>query len=194
LKVDVKPQKITGAWEQGYSLDRHTLSSTMTGYNEYGHPEFDTKRSPIGELVYRLKYKSDSKAIEPIVQTVKDFLRGWDIHPNLLVAVPPSNVARRNQPVIEIARRLSQITGLQLGEQCVKKVKKTSQLKDGADFDEKVEVLKDAFEISEDVAGKKILIFDDLYDSGATMNTIAEGLWKKGARSVYALTLTRTRG
>ena len=194
MKVDVKPQKITGAWEQGYSLDRHTVSSTMTGYNEYGHPEFDTKRSPIGELVYRLKYKSDSKAIEPIVQTVKDFLSGWDIHPNLLVPVPPSNVARRNQPVIEIARRLSQITGLQLGEQCVKKVKKTSQLKDGADFDEKVEVLKDAFEISEDVAGKKILIFDDLYDSGATMNTIAEGLWKKGARSVYALTLTRTRG
>lgn len=194
MRVDINPQKIGGAWEQGYSLDRHTVSSTMTGYNEYGHPEFDTKRSPIGELVYRLKYKSDSKAIEPIVQTVKDFLSGWDIHPNLLVPVPPSNVARRNQPVIEIARRLSKITGLQLGEQCVKKVKKTSQLKDGADFDEKVEVLKDAFEISEDVAGKKILIFDDLYDSGATMNTIAEGLWKKGARAVYALTLTRTRG
>ena len=195
MGIEIKPQKVSGAWNEGYTLDRHTLSSVMTGYNAYGHPEFDTKRSPIGELVYRLKYKSDSESIEPLAQTAKEFLDTWDIHPDLVVPVPPSNVMRRNQPVIEIARRFSALSKLKLCESCLTKVKSTAQLKDKTDLVEKLEELKNAFEVSaKDVAGKRVLIFDDLYDSGATMNTIAKELVKAGAHAVYVLALTRTRG
>ena len=195
LGVDIRPQRITGAWDDGYSLDRHTISSTMTGYNAFGHPEFDTKRSPLGELIYRLKYKSDLNVIGTIVETVAEFMDDWDVHPQLLIPVPPSNTARRNQPVIEIARRLSNSIGLELCEDCVRKVKTTTQLKDGVDFSEKMGALAGAFAISsQKVAGKAILIFDDLYDSGATMNTIVAGLKRARACTTYALTLTRTRG
>jgi len=42
--------------------------------------------------------------------------------------------------------------------------------------------------------GKTILLFDDLYSSGATMNAIATALRDDGlAADVYALTVTRTR-
>jgi len=67
--LEIQPREIKGSWDAGYVLDRHTISSTMIGYNEFGHPEFDTQRSQIGELVYRLKYKGDKSAIPLIVET-----------------------------------------------------------------------------------------------------------------------------
>jgi len=54
--VEINPKIITGCWTEGFALDFHTLSSEFIGDDEYGHPQFDTKRSEIGELLYRLKY------------------------------------------------------------------------------------------------------------------------------------------
>jgi hypothetical protein len=36
-------------------LAYHTISSTCIGYNEFGRPIFDTQRSLLGELLFRLK-------------------------------------------------------------------------------------------------------------------------------------------
>jgi len=45
-----------------------------------------------------------------------------------------------------------------------------------------------------EVEGRNILLFDDLYQSGATLNAITQSLKDKGkAKEVYALTLTITR-
>jgi hypothetical protein len=42
--------------------------------------------------------------------------------------------------------------------------------------------------------GKKILLFDDLFRSGSTMNAITDVLMNQGkSASVYALTITKTR-
>jgi competence protein ComFC len=44
------------------------------------------------------------------------------------------------------------------------------------------------------VAGRKVLLFDDLYRSGATMSSIAAALHDQGGSGdVFALTVTRTR-
>ena len=48
-------RKILGKWKEGFSLDLHTLSSVFIGDDEFGHPRFDTRRSEIGELLYKLK-------------------------------------------------------------------------------------------------------------------------------------------
>jgi competence protein ComFC len=104
--LEIHPTEIKGSWDTGYVLDRHTISSTMIGYNEFGHPEFDTQRSPLGELVYRLKYKGDNNAISPIVEAVVRFLRGQAIQAEVIVPMPPSK-QRVYQPVNEIASELS---------------------------------------------------------------------------------------
>ena len=52
----------------GYALDFQTTSSTFIGYNVFGHPEFDTKRPPVGELLYQLKNRGDATAIGPLAQ------------------------------------------------------------------------------------------------------------------------------
>ena len=88
--MEIHPKEIKGSWDQGYVLDVHTISSTMIGYNEFGHPEFDTVRSQLGELVYRLKYKSEKTVIAPVIEAVSAFVSDWGIHPDAIVPVPPS--------------------------------------------------------------------------------------------------------
>jgi hypothetical protein len=51
------PRKIAGPWTEGFTLDWHIESSVPTGgLTPGGHPEFNTKRTELGELVYQLKY------------------------------------------------------------------------------------------------------------------------------------------
>ena len=57
---------------------------------------------------------------------------------------------------------------------------------------QRTEILKDAFSVSQHrTNGKRLLLIDDLYRSGATVSAIAQLLTGAGAaRAVYLLTLT----
>jgi len=74
-------------------------------------------------------------------------------------------------------------------------VKSTAQLKDVFDFQKRAQLLADAFSVDkEKTKGRRLLLFDDLYRSGATASAIARLLIGQGdASAVYLLTLTRTR-
>jgi hypothetical protein len=63
VNVGINPQKIKGYWSEEYALDLHTTGSTLLGYDAFGNPQFDTSRIPLGELLYQLKYRSDSKRL-----------------------------------------------------------------------------------------------------------------------------------
>lgn len=92
----ISPKKIAGKWTSGYALDIHTISSTHLGLNEYGHDVFDTKRSELGELLYRLKYNSDKSAATEIVEAAFKFVKPSVNKFDLIVPVPPS--AARHPP------------------------------------------------------------------------------------------------
>jgi predicted amidophosphoribosyltransferase len=195
IPVKINPRKLRGPWTDGFALDVHTTGSTFLGYNAYGHPEFDTARSPLGDLVYRLKNRGDRSAIEPIVETVVAFLKTWQLKVDAIVPVPPSNTARKSQPVMELATVISERTGIPLCAACVSKVKSTAQLKDIFERPKRDEILADAFAVDRgQTKGKRLLVFDDLYRSGATAGAISKLLAGEGAASsVYLLTLTQTR-
>jgi competence protein ComFC len=195
VPVKINPHKLRGPWSDGYALDVHTTSSTMIGHNAFGHPVFDTTRSALGELLYKLKNRGDEAVVPEIVDTAATFVKGWGWRIDAIVPVPPSNTVRKRQPVIAIANALSEMLGLPVCEGCVTKVKSTAQLKDVFDFAKRTEILSGAFTV--DVAktqGKRLLLIDDLYRSGATVSAIAQLLMTTGAASaVYLLTLTQTR-
>jgi predicted amidophosphoribosyltransferase len=167
------------------------LSSTFIGYDQNGHPRFDSVRSPVGELLYKLKYQHDQTAVDQLAEAAEGFLKSWKPPIDAIVPVPPS-LARRNQPVIAVATALAERMQIPLWASCLAKVKQTPQLKDIVEYDKRTEALKDAFSVApEQTTGKKLLLFDDLFGSGATVSHIVEVLKKQGgANAVYLLTLT----
>lgn len=192
--VNIRPMKIPGRRRQGYVLDYHTSSSTFLGHDEMGNPKFETERTEIGELLYRLKYRSDKTVVPAIAQAAASFVRRWSPPVNILVPVPPSR-ARPYQPVIDLAGKLSTELGIRLLTNTLRKLKATEELKDVYEFHKRSKLLEGAFDIGRrDVEGQALLVFDDLFRSGATMNAITNLLYRDGnAADVYALALTRTR-
>lgn len=192
--IEISTKKLRGQWDEGYALDFHTLSSTYVGDDEYGHPQFVTTRSAIGELLYRLKYGQDQSVVEAIVTTTRSFLqaRSWPM--DLIIPVPPSRY-RKFQPVVALAQRLAEVLNVAFGGGCVAKVRNIPELKNVFDFDKRTQLLTSAFQVDRSlVAGKCVLLFDDLYRSGATMNAVSSELKRSGkAARVYALALTMTR-
>jgi predicted amidophosphoribosyltransferase len=108
-----------------------------------------------------------------------------------IVPVPPSN-ARKIQPVDVVAQALAAKLNVPVCSECLTKVKQTPQLKDINEYNKRAEALTDAFTAApEHTAGKRLLLFDDLYGSGATVGHIVEVLRNQGqAKAVYLLTLT----
>jgi len=192
--IEIHPREIKGSWDQGYVLDVHTISSTMIGHNEFGHPEFDTVRSELGELVYRLKYRADKGVIPSIVEATVRFVNTWGIHPDTVVPMPPSKVQRAFQPVVDVASELAKSLGIALDTTSLEKTKITPQMKDVGDFAARVGALEAVLGCGKDLAGRQVLLIDDLFQSGASMNVAARTLKQQGlVKSVYALALTRTR-
>jgi predicted amidophosphoribosyltransferase len=191
--VKTKPMKLSPTpWVEGYVLDYHTISSTPTGDPYY---RFDTKRTELGELLFRLKYRSGGTAVlADIVDTAEQFVRKWKSPTDCVVPAPPS-LTRKTQPAVEVARELAARLGLPLCENAVVKVKETPQMKNIDDWSERQAVLAEAIQAGHgDVKGKSVLLIDDLIESGSTLRRTAEVLLKDaGARAVYALVLTRTK-
>jgi predicted amidophosphoribosyltransferase len=192
--AECSPSGIRGRWNLGYVLDFHTASSTFLGHDEFGHAQFDTVRTPVGELLYRLKNKGDVTVVDELAETAAALLRKWPTGAQVLVPVPPSNPNRLHQPVALVGRRLAELLEVPYDDGVVVKAKATPQLKDVYDFDKRNEILKGAFALRNSVEGKVVLLFDDLYRSGATMNAISELLYEQGnVKEVCVLALTKTR-
>ena len=191
--VPYQARRIIGNWREGFALDIHTVSSLPIGYNEYGHMQFDTTRSLIGELLYKLKTKRDTSVVDEIADTASAFLGRWNQPIDIIVPVPPSN-QRSVQPVSLIADALSTRLGKPVAD-CVAKTREARQLKNVFDLDERLRLLDGLYTVAAGaVEGRRVLLFDDLYRSGATMNAISEVLQQRGrAADVVALAITRTR-
>ncbi len=105
--VSIRPVKIPGRWREGYALDFHVVSSTFLGHDEYGHAQFDNKHSEIGELLYRLKYKSDQSVVPELAEAAAAFVADWKPGADAIVPVPPSR-ARTVQPVLILGEAIAQ--------------------------------------------------------------------------------------
>ena len=193
--MTTNPIEVQGAWSRGWTLDKHTTSSTFLGYNEYGHAQYDTTRSRLGELLFQLKYRGQDTVVQ-VAEVMSEFFGN---KPNtlgridLVVPVPPST-PRQVQPVVQVAIAIAKKLGKSFSANAVQKTKDTPGLKDVHDPEERRELLDGAFEINRDqVKGNGILPIDDLYRSGATANAVTVALFAAGASRVYFLAATRTR-
>lgn len=185
-------KNISGCWKAGWALDVHTISSTP---NSDG--TFNNDRTPIGEAVYRLKYKQDLSQIDFLVQVLVDFLKTRIVLPyiDVIIATPPSQ-NRNFQPVFEIASKVAYQLAKPIDFDFVLKIKPTTQLKSITDVNERQQIISGAFAVSDQnkYRNKKVLIIDDLYRSGTTLNEMTRVLYEQAnVNNVYVVTLTYTR-
>jgi competence protein ComFC len=143
---EIKPRRLHGgSWTDAYALHVHMLSSTFVDYDEQGRARFDSVRSPVGELLYALKYRNDQTAIAPLVRAAEEFINDiWRISVDAIVPVPPSKI-RAFQPVQILAKALANRLKIPLCDGCLRKVKETPQLKDITDYNKRRDALSDAF-------------------------------------------------
>src|SRR6185437_12730278 len=187
------PRAIMGPWKAGFTLDEHTVSSEFLGYNEQGHAQYETVRSEIGELLYQLKYQSDSSPVEHLSQVAADFISRKRLPVDIVVPLPPSK-QRRVQPVALIAESVARRLDIAYDSKALRKVRETPELKSMTELNDRKAALAGAFSaVGERLEGKSVLLLDDLYRSGASMEEAARAIRASGAKSVYALALTRTR-
>lgn len=186
--------KLEGPWKEGYAFDIHTISSTYTGDNQYGHPTFDTKRSPMGQCLYELKYGQHLPVLEKIKalitadKSLETFVKKID----LIVPVPPSNNYRLIQPVRVCAEKLSDIYKKGIDFTILSSTNK-DELK-STPTDQKYDKIKKGINVVETLEKtKKILVFDDVFDSGSTLTAITNAFNEKGYKNIYIFTLTKTR-
>ena len=188
----INPQRIDGPWQEGYALDQHSLKSEYIGDNEFGHPQFNTTRSEIGELLFKLKYRNDHTVIDQIADAAATFLREWKPDVDLLIPITPSKV-RAKQPVFLLGAEIAKRLKIQFSTDIVTRREALPELKN-ISRDERTRILKGAHDIQKDaVRRRKVLLFDDLFQTGSTMNAICEALLDAGGGKVFALTLTRTQ-
>lgn len=188
------PTKIPGRWRDGFALDYHTTSSTYLGEDEYGHAVFDTRRSELGELLYRLKYKSDQGVLIELADTVAGFVHGWPIRTDALIPVPSTRY-RAIQPVISVGKLVAERMRMAFLPGVLARTRETPELKNVYDYHTRTELLAGLHSVAPGgLEGRRVLLFDDLYRSGATMNAVTEVLYEQGrAGDVFALAITRTR-
>ena len=192
--MNTNPRPITGPWDEGFTLDVHTVSAEYLGDDLNGHPQFDTTRSEIGEALFRLKYRGERDASATLANVAAEFVRLRGFAVDVVVPVPPSRV-RSFQPLAAIASRLAANLGAGYDPKSLRKIRDTPELKSMADVAEREAALSGAFEVrGSALTGKHVLLFDDLYRSGASMREAARTLRTQGsAASLRALALTRTR-
>ena len=145
MTATMNARRIVGKWVSGYALDIHTISSTYMGINESGHDVFDTKRSELGELLYRMKYSEDRSVASEIVEVAVAFLQRSRNKFDVIVPVPPSG-NRRVQPVLILANGIGEALDLPVSE-CVSTTRPATQLKGVMDPEKRRELLEGLYTV-----------------------------------------------
>ena len=122
-------------------------------------------------------------------------LRSWQ--PDALIPVPlhKSRMRKRgfNQAAL-VAERMGERLGIPVEEKLLIRVKKTSPQKELNDSARR-ENLKNAFQLcGNDVKLKRVVLIDDIYTTGSTLDAAAAALLAAGVEKVYFLSICIGRG
>ena len=98
-----------------------------------------------------------------------------------------------NQAAV-LSKILARQTKINLDEQSLVRRLDTPMHRVGMDEKARIKSVKDAFEVKRPklIAGKTIVLVDDVFTSGATVSNCAETLKRSGAKAVFVLTLAKT--
>jgi ATP-dependent DNA helicase RecQ len=150
--------------------------------------------SGVGESIHRSKYGRGGDFPDFLLtQVVKAFRSKFGREKfDIILFVPPTE---SGDLVKNFATKLSQVLQIPLSLG-LKKIRLTSKQKIFDNGFLKKSNIKDAFafEGPEEISGKTILLFDDVFDSGATIKEIGRLLSNLGASKIAPIVIAKTVG
>lgn len=115
---------------------------------------------------------------------------------DLIVPVPlhlDRLAARGHNQALGLAEAVARASGLALSQNALRRVRNTARRRAGLGRAARAEAAREAFRAAPRlVAGRAVLVVDDLFTTGATLGACARALRAAGARDVVALTAART--
>ena len=141
--------------------------------------------------MYQLKYRNGP--LNDIVDTAVAFVNErWNGVIDCVVSPPPS-LHRTKQPAVLVAAGIAAALGVPSLAAATVKATATQQMKN-VPLHERAPLLSAAIQAGTDaVQGRRVLLVDDLWETGSTLRRVAEVLGQMGATEVRALAMTRTK-
>ena len=173
---------------------------TICGACQQHKPYFDRLfaplwyQAPISEFIVNFKYFSQWEHVPLLIEL---FLDACPKPPPdaLLLLVPchPERVKVRGfNPVYEFIRELRQRMNIEFRGNAIKRIRSTEAQTGKTKRQRQVNV-KNAFEVTLDLQGKNIILFDDVVTTGATVNELSKCLKRRGAAYVEVWAIARTK-
>ncbi|MBQ0004855.1 MAG: ComF family protein [Clostridiales bacterium] len=179
-----KPLSVSNTRNICYSCAEHT-HFFRKGYtcSEYGTHE--------RALLYKLKYNSDTAVAVMAGEAVADMLAySCDCDYDLIIPVPAHRsrqLSRGYNQAQLIAEEAASKLGITCDSTIVERTAHTDKLRTKTP-DERRAILDGVFRVragkNAAIRGLKILVVDDIYTTGATMDSVARVLYEAGAESV----------
>jgi len=154
---------------------------------------------PLREAIHSLKYGNNRALAAPLsAYLLEAWQRAWPASgptPDLIIPVPlhGRRLAERgyNQSAL-LARGVARARAVPLAERAVVRLRDTPS-QTGLDRAARQRNVSGAFTCLADVAGREVVLVDDVCTTGATLEACAAVLKAGGAARVWALTVARTR-
>ena len=153
----------------------------------------------MSDSIYRFKYKGRQEYAAYYAECMAKQLGEWIMRcrPDALVPVPVHSSKKRmrgyNQAEV-LARELGRIMNIPVETKLIKRVRKTAPMKD-LSVSERQNNLKRAFKICRnDVKLSTIIIIDDIYTTGSTIDAMCYELRRAGVRRICFVTLAIGKG
>lgn len=153
----------------------------------------------VADSLYRFKYRGRAEYAAYYAERMAYVLgeKILSLHPDALVPVPIHSSKKRirgyNQAEA-LANELGGILDVPVNVKLIKRVRKTAPMKD-LSIEERQNNLKRAFKICHnDVKLSTIVIIDDIYTTGSTIDAMAQELRLAGVENIYFATLAIGNG
>lgn len=159
-------------------------------------------KEPVNLSIYQFKFHNQrrfgSYYAREMVKRYEDVLRRWN--PDVIIPIPlyPSKLRKRgyNQAAI-VAGKLGELLKIPVNMKDFKRVRGTNPLKT-LNPSERKRNLEGAFVVTKEkrklFMGKAILLVDDIYTTGSTMDEASKTLKRAGAEKVFYLTISIGQG
>jgi len=196
---------VNGSWKKGLVLDDHILKSTYLGNDNRDRAQFETTRTDLGNIIFTIKYRRNhnsnyqevydefvTKFTEIVSKDVINFVNTNNID---VILGAPFSTERNIQPVDLLCNFISKITNIPYEINAFSK-KTTTPSKDMS-TEEKSDLsnqISSSTVLLKQLEGKNILIIDDLYETGSTLEACTKYLQDNlSYANVYVLSMTKTK-